>query len=488
MRIFQKIHQKLNWSRRRYIGVAFCFLALAYFGSALYHIYKPLPDGLNFQGKLRHAKVKFLADQTYLDAQGKQQQDHKIFKEILSLIEQANSTIVIDMFLFNSEVGSSKQVHQKLSQQLTDALISKKALNPLIEIRVITDPINSVYGGVLPENYRQLRQGGIDVIETDLSPLRASNPLWSGFWYFCCQGAGNNTEKGWLPNPVGEGKVTLRSYLSLFNFKANHRKTITVDTNDGWKTLVTSMNPHDGSSRHSNVALLVEGNTAIDVLKTEQAVAIMSKGDVSGVVIGEYEAAKSEPQVQALTEKSIYDVVLDSIKSSQKANIEIDLAMFYLSERKIVKELIAAHERGVKVRVLLDANKDAFGRSKNGIPNRPVAAELHKAGIDVRWCNTQGEQCHSKMLIKRDLYNTELILGSANFTARNLKNYNLETDIRVIGSSQAEVFKDASKYFEMSWSNQDGRNLSVDYSKYADESKMKYMLYRFMEWSGLSTF
>ncbi|WP_223813206.1 hypothetical protein, partial [Acinetobacter baumannii] len=26
------------------------------------------------------------------------------------------------------------------------------------------------------------------------------------------------------------------------------------------------------------------------------------------------------------------------------------------------------------------------------------------------------------------------------------------------------------------------------YAKYADESKVKYWIYRFMEWSGLSTF
>jgi hypothetical protein len=45
-----------------------------------------------------------------------------------------------------------------------------------------------------------------------------------------------------------DGKITLRSYLNLFNFKANHRKTLVVDTAQGWKTLVTSANPHDGSS------------------------------------------------------------------------------------------------------------------------------------------------------------------------------------------------------------------------------------------------
>ena len=487
MRIFQQIHQKLNWSGRQYFALILGMVALGYLSSAIYHIYKPLPEGLDYTGKLRHANVKFLADKTYLDAQGKQQQEHQIFNQILKLIDEAQTTIVLDMFLFNDEVGSSKISHDKLTQNLTEALIVKKRMTPQIEIKVITDPINSVYGGIAPEHYRQLRQAGIEVIETDLTPLRASNPIWSGFWYLCCQGVGNNAEKGWLPNPFGDEKITLRSYLSLFNFKANHRKTVVVDTLEGWKTLVTSMNPHDGSSHHSNVAVMVTGNTAIDVLKTEQAVGRMSKGDIPVVIVGEFEEAKEFPQAQVLTEKAILDATLKLIETA-KSGENIDLAMFYLSEREIVKGLIAAKKRGVNVKVLLDPNKDAFGREKNGIPNRQVASELNEAGVQVRWCNTQGEQCHSKMIIKSNAQRSEMILGSANFTARNLKNYNLETNIRAVGNASADVFKDAQSYFNTAWSNWDAKNMSVDYAQYADESKWKYGVYRFMEWSGLSTF
>ena len=487
MRIFQRIHQKLNWSGRQYFALILGMVALGYLSSAIYHIYKPLPEGLDYTGKLRHANVKFLADNTYLDAQGKQQQEHQIFNQILKLIDEAQTTIVLDMFLFNDEVGSSKIPHDKLTQNLTEALIVKKRMTPQIEIKVITDPINSVYGSIAPEHYRQLRQAGIEVIETDLTALRASNPLWSGFWYLCCQGVGNNAEKGWLPNPFGDEKITLRSYLSLFNFKANHRKTVVVDTLEGWKTLVTSMNPHDGSSHHSNVALMVTGNTAIDVLKTEQAVGRMSKGDIPVVIVGEFEEAKEFPQAQVLTEKAILDATLKLIETA-KSGENIDLAMFYLSEREIVKGLIAAKQRGVNVKVLLDPNKDAFGREKNGIPNRQVASELNEAGVQVRWCNTQGEQCHSKIILKSNAQQSEIILGSANFTARNLKNYNLETNIRVVGNPSADVFKDAQRYFNTAWSNLDAKNMSVDYAQYADESKWKYGVYRFMEWSGLSTF
>lgn len=487
MRIFKRIHQKLNWSRRQYCGLIIGMLALGYLTSALYHMYKPLPEGLNFTGKLRHAEVEFVADYTYLDAAGKQQKDHHIFNEMLSLIDQAQTTIVLDMFLFNAALGESKIDHDALTKKLTDALIQKRKFNPQLDIKFITDPINSVYGGVVPEHYRQLRKAGVEVIETDLTPLRASNPLWSGLWYLCCQGIQNNPEKGWLPNPFGDEDITLRSYLSLFNFKANHRKTMVVDTVDGWKALVTSMNPHDGSSHHSNVALIVSGRTAVDVLKTEQAVSLMSKGSVPGIIIGEFEAANTLPQVQVLTEQAILEATLKLIDSA-KAKENIDLAMFYLSERQIVKGLIEAKERGVNVRVLLDPNKDAFGREKNGIPNRQVASELNNAGIQVRWCNTQGEQCHSKMILKYNLQQAELILGSANFTARNLKNYNLETDLRVVGQSNQKVFADAQTYFNTAWSNLEDKNMSVAYAKYADESKLKYGVYRFMEWSGLSTF
>lgn len=113
--------------------------------------------------------MKFLADQTYMDAQGQQQVDQHIFREVFQLIDQAQTTIVLDMFLFNQEVGKSKVKQIALTQQLTNALIAKRRQDPNIQVVLITDPINSVYGGIAPKHYRQLRQAGVDVIETDLN-------------------------------------------------------------------------------------------------------------------------------------------------------------------------------------------------------------------------------------------------------------------------------------------------------------------------------
>ena len=491
MRIFEKIQQKLQWSTGQYLRFILLILALVYIASAIYHSVKPLPEGLAFKGKMRHADVRFLLDQTYIDASGQQRSEQQIFDQVFTLIDQAQNTIVLDMFLFNASVGQSKIPQRPLTQQLTNALITKKKANPNMEIVVITDPINSVYGGQRPGHYAKLQQAGINVVETDLSALRASNPLWSGLWYMCCQTLGNNPDAAWLNNPFGGGKITLRSYLHLLNFKANHRKTLVVDTPQGWQSLLMSANPHDGSSRHSNVALLIQGATAADVLASEQAVAQFSGGSVPGLIITDDVAVTKTqqqlPQVQVLTEAAIYQAVLNSINSA-KAGQHLDLSMFYLSERRIIEALKAAQQRGVKLRVLLDPNKDAFGLKKNGIPNRPVAAELHSAGVPIRWCDTHGEQCHGKLLMVYDATHMTFILGSANFTARNLKNYNLETDVLVAAARDSDVSRDALNSFEQAWGNLNNKRISVPYAQYADDSKLKYALYRFMEWSGLSTF
>ena len=124
MRIFHKIHDKLQWSPRHYAGLLVGILCLGYASSAVYHTVKLLPRGIDYTGKLHHADVQFLADETYVDATGKVQQDQHIFDQILSLVAQAKTTIVIDMFLFNDEMGKNAQPQRHLTQELTQALVS----------------------------------------------------------------------------------------------------------------------------------------------------------------------------------------------------------------------------------------------------------------------------------------------------------------------------------------------------------------------------
>lgn len=489
MRIVQKIQQKLNWSLRQYLFVLSIIFFSVYIISSIYHTVKPMPKGLNMTGEIHTAHIEFLYDQTVLDhTTGQQKQVQHIFPKMLEMIGQAQSTIVLDMFLFNAERLNSTVKHQALTEQLTTALLQRRREYPNLQVYILTDPINSFYGGLIPQHYVKLRQAGIEVIETDLTTLPASNPVWSGFWYMCCQFLGNNTQTGWLTSPFSQDKVTLRSYLTLLNFKANHRKVLVTDSPDGWQALISSANVHDGSSWHHNVALWVKsGAFASDVLKSEQAAARLSSAEVPSLVVGSSLDTDSSDQVQLFTEQAIYHKILTMINESS-AGTQLDLMMFYLSERQIIQALKQAQQRGVKIRVLLDQNQDAFGRQKNGIPNQPVAYELMQAGITVRWCATHGEQCHSKLLLRSTGQQAELLLGSANFTARNLKNYNLESDVFVKTQINQPVFIQATHYFDQIWNNQNNQTLSVEYSHYANESSLKYWQYRFMEWSGFSTF
>nr|CAA6822181.1 MAG: conserved hypothetical protein; putative phospholipase D endonuclease domain [uncultured Thiotrichaceae bacterium] len=446
-----------------------------------------LPDGLSYQGKPQPVQnINFMADISYIDDKGKRHVEQEIFDEVFRAIDQAKRFILVDMFLYNDFQGPVKENTRALSDELTARLIRQKKQFPAMQTIVISDPINNVYGGLPSKQFASLRNAGIHVVITDLNKLPDSNPLYSAFWRLFIKPFGNS-QGGILPNPLGEGRVSARSYLKLLNFKANHRKVLIADKGNDFVGLITSANPHDGSSAHRNVAIKFNGPAVHDLLETEKAVLAFSGATVPDITLPNSQQ-ESGTTVQVLTERKIKTTLLQTLHNAKRGE-QIDLSMFYLSDRDIVTALKQLPKRGVKTRVLLDPNKDAFGREKNGIPNRQVARELHEAGIPVRWCNTQGEQCHGKMLIAHNADgNSTIILGSANFTRRNLDDLNLETDVAVRGNRQMPVIKEAQAHFDLMWHNKPGQVFSVDYDAYKDDSLLKQGLYRLMEASGVSTF
>lgn len=480
--------------------------------TSLYHVYKPLPQGVSEAFPLRPAEeIRFLADYTYWDGQ-ERQFEQQIFDETLRLIGQAQKAVVMDMFLFN-DFQSEPEQHRALFQELTEALMTRKRQVPDLQVVLITDPFNTLYGGVELPGFEALKAAGVELVLTDLNLLRDSNPSWSGFWRLAFAWAGNSAQGGWLPSPVSTSKVPLRSYLSLLNFKANHRKALVVDEGEHLTGLVMSANAHDGSSAHGNVALRFSGQAAGDLLASELAVA-----HFSGLGLAEIEAveaalagvqgisfatrnlkaqladlsretsAQAQEGLQVLTEAEIREALLAAVTASQSGD-QIRVSVFYFSHRPLLKALLAAQARGVQLQILLDPNKDAFGRQKNGLPNRQVAWELHRAQVPVRWCDTHGEQCHSKMLMVTGPHRpAELILGSANYTRRNLDAYNLETSVRLIAPITDPAMQEAHSFFERTWHNAPSEQFSTDYSRYADESWLLYGLYRLMEATGWSTF
>ena len=475
---------------------ALILLLLAWVGTATYHVHKPLPDGLEGTGPMHESDhVRLLTDDTWTDDTGRRQLDHAIFDRVLTLIDEAEELLVLDMFLFNDFAGDTAGADMRpLSREVADALREKQRDHPDMAIIVITDPLNTLYGGIENPALRDMEEAGVEVIQTRLEVLRDSNPLWSGLWRLCCQWLGEPGSDGWLPNPVGEEPVPLRSLLALLNFKANHRKTLIADTPRGLTGLVTSANPHDASSAHDNVALEFTGPAARDLLETERAVARFSRPDLDWPRPPEAEqrrdpedAADTGTRLRILTEAAIRDGVLSLIQQAE-AGDRLDMAMFYLAHRAVVEALIDARRRGVEVRVLLDPNLAAFGREKGGLPNQAVADELERADVTVRWCRTRGEQCHGKFVMRHSGDRVGFILGSANMTRRNLDNLNLETGVHVRADPEAAIAGDAVDFFEQRWNNPGERHHSVADGGNEGDGWLDYWRYRFMEATGLSTF
>ena len=321
---------------------------------------------------------------------------------------------------------------------------------------------------------------------SDLRKLRDPNPLYSVVWRLLFRPLGNSA-RGWVPSPIGGNrKVTLRSYLEAFNFKANHRKTIIADCGGDWQAMVTSANPHDASSAHTNVALRFTGRAVRDLLETENAVLRFSGHEPVDVP---FDAPRQggAATVQVLTESAIKAAALRMIETCRRSE-RLCVSTFYLSDRAVVSALKNARHRGVALRLLLDPNKDAFGNPKFGIPNREVAEELAREGVEIRWAHTHGEQCHTKMILKETMSGTaELLAGSANLTRRNLDDFNLETSVLVRGDASADPFRKARFNFDLLWYGQPGRHFSVPYEHYRRRSAVRTWLYRFMEASGFST-
>jgi phosphatidylserine/phosphatidylglycerophosphate/cardiolipin synthase-like enzyme len=447
-----------------------------------YQITKKLPQNLDFRGEERDIHVEnieFLYDLTYKNLNGEIISEQTIFDEVFSLIEGAKEYILIDAFLFNSYTREPDKIYRHLTSELTERLFKKKEANPDIEIDFITDPINTVYGGSINKEIEKLKGIGVNVIVTDLKALPDSNPIYSVFWRTFITG--------------GEPKVTLRSYFDMLNFKANHRKVFMADQEENAAVIMTSGNPHDGSSAHSNVALKITGKLWQDVYDAEAAVAKLSGGELQGPLprLGENIRLEAEhAKIVFLTENQIKNELLDLIRETT-ANDKIHMALFYLADRQIIKELVNASEKGVHIKVILDPNKDAFGFEKTGIPNRPVAEELIKKSsskIEVRWYDTHGEQFHSKLAIIKHGEQASLLLGSANFTRRNLNNYNLEANVSITAEDNALFIKAAADYFDMIWDNRDGKYYTVSYEAYKDESALKKIVYLIQEYAGLSSF
>lgn len=446
---------------------AICAFLLLYVAVILWHTYKPLPLGVSYAGEMHKTDdVQMFTDLTYADDRKGTglQSDLEIFDEVYRMIDEAEEFIVLDFFLFDPYTDE-KVEFPDIVQTLTAHLVKKKQDNPELPIVFITDPYNTGYGSYTNEWLEEMKGKGIKVVYTDLDRLRDSTPIYSGLYRIFFQWV--DVEKdGWIPNAMASqmDDMKLSSYLKLMNVKANHRKVVITEK----AGLITSGNPHNASGLHGNVALKVKGPILNDLLTAEEAVMKFSGG-------GELPRVKAEEgegqyTIQYLTERKILGPLLEDLNATKKGDT-IWMGMFYIAKRDVMTAIIDAANRGVKVKLILDPNSNAFGNEKTGIPNRPVVNELLEDSnnrILVRWYNTVVGQFHTKLIYIKGDEESVIYNGAANLTERALDNYNLESDLRVIAPKDSGLDEEMEEYFQRLWTN-DGAMYTLDTDAYENE-------------------
>jgi phosphatidylserine/phosphatidylglycerophosphate/cardiolipin synthase-like enzyme len=151
-----------------------------------------------------------------------------------------------------------------------------------------------------------------------------------------------------------------------------------------------------------------------------------------------YSKSKLSPQNQLIK-------IIDDAKES------IDIAVYYITETKIVTHLCTATKRGIKVRIITDQD-DSYQQS--------ALEKIMNAGIPIKINTYEGKMHLKNMIIVQKIITS----GSYNFT-QNAEKKNEEV---LIISDDKKVAKEWSEKFEEMW------NDNINYSPYRPRAVRKF--------------
>ncbi len=149
-------------------------------------------------------------------------------------------------------------------------------------------------------------------------------------------------------------------------------------------------------------------------------------------------------EVVDISGKKYFPAVKEALSKAQKS---IYLVMYFVKfdpkvkkspVSELVEELVGAHKRGVKVKVILDQNVDwgsKGGKREREAKNEALFMHLKKLGIEVYYDNLF-IVTHSKAIV---IDEEVVILGSANWTESSLRN-NREASCKAQSKELAKEF------------------------------------------------
>lgn len=510
------------------------------------------PLGINYESPIRKTEnAEFHYDLTYLDKDGNIQYDRNLWNATLKVVDNAKDYLVIEMFLFNDLYNKDKEHFPEFAKEYTERLVKKQKENPNLKVYILADENNNFYGAFEHPFITSMKNAGINVIIVDIFKLKDTFPWYSPIWRTFIKPMGNPQNKGWITNFYGDmwPKLTIRNLLRALNVKADHKKVFLNEK----EVVVSSANIHDPSYFHENIAIYTDGPIVKDVLHDLQLVAKFSDSEINvdgsnketkskiemdiadktkirkdtmnigdledknnkiaklDENIGDFQRNEQDEKeslsfnsgkneitdtegktykIQYLSEGAIgkhLDADIDSLKSGD----ELLMGMYFLADRGVIDRLIKAANRGVKIRIIFDRSRDAFGMSTNGLPNKPVSKKLKrktKGKIEIKWYFTNNEQYHTKITLMKKTDGSVIInAGSANLIKKNIRGYIMDSNFRILTTQDSKISKDVYTYFDRLWENKDGL-FTINFDDEPTTSGFSDFMYKILDTTQLGSF
>jgi len=420
----------------RFARIIFLALLLAWLSLVFWNSAKPLPPGTHVVSqtfRLSESDIDFEFNPARVPPEA-------------PAIEHAEQMIVVD--------------RSPVTRELAQRLLVRKRARPNIKIVLVTDPGSERFGGTALETLAELEQSGIIVARAGLDRLRDSNPLYSGFWRLFFE---------WWSDPFDEAprRLTLPAWARMHNAKADQRQLVVADDGSGgWTAVLAPAGP--------SAALTVRGSLARAMIAGELQIAAWSTDD-DRLPAGPPSAGRGVGSIDArfITEGAIETALIEALAAAGKGD-QVGIAADIVSDRAVIAAALGAAGRGARVQVLLAAD---------AAPNPPVAAELTRLGgglIEVRRRPAM-EVAPPRLLLVRHSADLWVDWSSANFTRRNLADFNLEAGVELRMPARSAAARSLIDYFARAWSG-----AQVDAQTRYDAAA--YWRYRIAEATGLSSF
>lgn len=370
--------------------------------------------------------IKVYFNDPYVFNGPKRSTQSDIGRALIDLINEAESTIDFAIYGFSSQ------------PEVLRAL--EEALERGVEIRGVVDM--DIHHKNLYKNTDDLIKT-IKNIRTDYTTDLMSNTMTS-----------LEPFKAYWPNPEGfEGKPQMVGYslsddeaiiavhagLTPTSFQGDimHNKFFIVDDRHVW-TGSTNLSATGTGGYNSNIACIITSDPLAEIYRAE-----FNQMYEEGL-FHRQKKPSSQQQAVELEDGTKIQVLFspqdDVIPSAilpliQSATSTIHLPGFYLTDKNITGELIKAHNRGVAVKVIIDARAAQSGYTKHEI--------LRAAGIPVKVENWGGKMHMKSLTVDAQ----QVVIGSMNFTASGTNRHDENTLI----IDNAFYATEADRFFNYLW-------------------------------------